>query len=334
MENKLNPITRAEQILSGEDLKPITRMEWFLKKAAEGGGSGGGAIIDVTELPTENIREDVFYRSLSGTVVQNGQILNNSKCYVVAELPQVGESVGGQTNIVAYYNTQDGIAYGYVDDTLAQLANVPVGWYRLQDLGAAFGMPFGGIYSNLADALDAAGICIVLEYAIYSYKVGKWTTDTNVGRFGDGLGAVIIGNASCQAEGNFSFAQGFSCTASGECAVATGAETGSHGYGSMSEGIMTAARGKASHSEGRFTEANSECQHVQGRRNIVDNEGKYLHIVGNGVEYPSNAHTLDWDGNAWFAGSVEGTELILKSTSGKRFKITVNDSGNLTATEI
>ena len=48
----------------------------------------------------------------------------------------------------------------------------------------------------------------------------------------------------------------------------------------------------------------------------------------------SNAHTLDWDGNAWYAGSVEATALILKSESGKRFKITVNDNGELSTVEI
>lgn len=64
----------------------------------------------------------------------------------------------------------------------------------------------------------------------------------------------------------------------------------------------------------------------------------YAHIVGNGtVSKPSNAHTLDWDGNAWFAGYVEGNAIILPSTtegSTKRFRITVDDSGVLTATEV
>ena len=37
-----------------------------------------------------------------------------------------------------------------------------------------------------------------------------------------------------------------------------------------------------------------------------DAEGKYAHIVGNGTgeNDRSNAHTLDWEGNAWFAGDV------------------------------
>lgn len=36
----LEPIIRKEMIIAGEDLEPITREEWFLKKYA-GGGSGG-----------------------------------------------------------------------------------------------------------------------------------------------------------------------------------------------------------------------------------------------------------------------------------------------------
>lgn len=109
--------------------------------------------------------------------------------------------------------------------------------------------------------------------------------------------------------------------------------------GSHAEGYRTKASGDYSHTEGTYTEANSTNQHVQGKFNIVDNAGIYAHIVGNGTSDPvrSNAHTLDWDGNAWYAGTIEGTALILPSStadSTKRFKITVDDSGTLTATEV
>lgn len=70
-----------------------------------------------------------------------------------------------------------------------------------------------------------------------------------------------------------------------------------------------------------------------------DADGKYAHIVGNGSSSSarSNAHTLDWSGNAWYAGTVEGTAVIVKSStegSTKRFKITVDDSGTISATEV
>lgn len=138
------------------------------------------------------------------------------------------------------------------------------------------------------------------------------------------------------ASGDYSHAEGSSCQAVGSKSHAEGGGTMAYGKQSHTEGEYTFAEGENSHAEGEHTSALSKNQHVQGRYNIGDDEGKYAHIVGNGYMgdgrvHGSNAHTLDWDGNAWFAGSVEGTALILKSPSGKRFKITVNDSGNLSA---
>ena len=67
------------------------------------------------------------------------------------------------------------------------------------------------------------------------------------------------------------------------------------------------ALGVGSHAEGLLTIAASDYQHTQGKFNIADDEGKYAHIVGNGSKYneTSNAHTLDWEGNAWFAGDIK-----------------------------
>lgn len=99
-------------------------------------------------------------------------------------------------------------------------------------------------------------------------------------------------------------------TASGEAACAEGSRTSAKGYAAHSEGAYTVAEAAYSHAEGRNTVAKSSAQHVQGRYNIEDTEGKYAHIVGNGsstygeTTY-SNAHTLDWEGNAWFAGTVK-----------------------------
>lgn len=39
----LEPITRQEKIIAGQDLTPITRMEMFLKQYGGGGGGGGGS---------------------------------------------------------------------------------------------------------------------------------------------------------------------------------------------------------------------------------------------------------------------------------------------------
>ena len=100
-------------------------------------------------------------------------------------------------------------------------------------------------------------------------------------------------------------------TASGHASHVEGG--GSHATGSCShaEGLGNRANGYYSHAEGSFTVANGKAQHVEGIANIEDNENKYIHIAGNGSwengqanPVRSNAHTLDWDGNAWFAGNV------------------------------
>ena len=39
----LEPITRQEKIIAGQDLTPITRLEMFLKQFGGSGGSGGGS---------------------------------------------------------------------------------------------------------------------------------------------------------------------------------------------------------------------------------------------------------------------------------------------------
>lgn len=66
------------------------------------------------------------------------------------------------------------------------------------------------------------------------------------------------------------------------------------------------ASGDYTHAEGEGTIAQSKHQHVQGKYNIEDTSDAYAHIIGNGDtnQSRSNAHTVDWSGNAWFAGKV------------------------------
>lgn len=70
--------------------------------------------------------------------------------------------------------------------------------------------------------------------------------------------------------------------------------------------IASGALGDFSHNEGKNTIATSLSQHVQGQNNAIDSQEEYLHIVGNGESENSrsNAHTLDWSGNAWYQGDV------------------------------
>ena len=110
----------------------------------------------------------------------------------------------------------------------------------------------------------------------------------------------------------------------GKYAQAFGYLTTASGEKSHAEGEKTTALAWASHTEGKGTIAKDEAQHVQGKYNIESSS--LAHILGNGTrggspDYTisrSNAHTIDWSGNAWFAGDV-----YVKSTSG-----TNKDSGS------
>lgn len=137
------------------------------------------------------------------------------------------------------------------------------------------------------------------------------------------------------AKGGASHAEGWETQALDSYCHSEGAKTVASGrIGSHAEGCETVSSGGfGSHSEGRGTKAAGTSQHVQGKYNIEDTAGKYAHIVGNGTSDSkrSNAHTLDWEGNAWYAGSVEAPFMILVSPNGTRFKITVDDNGALSA---
>lgn len=102
------------------------------------------------------------------------------------------------------------------------------------------------------------------------------------------------------------FAVGTDNTASGIYSYAEGYQTSAGGYSSHTEGAYTETTGDYTHAEGLGTVASVTAQHVQGSYNIKDTESKYLHIVGNGETDTSraNAHTIDKQGNGWFAGDV------------------------------
>ena len=123
--------------------------------------------------------------------------------------------------------------------------------------------------------------------------------------------------------GYTSHAEGNNTTASGDFSHAEGDWTVASGYYSHAEGTGSTASGLSSHAEGTGTKASSKNQHVQGKYNIEDTTGTYAHIVGNGTSSSarSNAHTLDWDGNAWYKGkvSIDGTPTEDKDLTTKKY---------------
>lgn len=153
----------------------------------------------------------------------------------------------------------------------------------------------------------------------YSHAEGRITTASGISSHAEGyinsnLYHIIASGAGSHAEGCPSAAKVTygDTIASGDGSHAEGAITVANGLASHAEGAKTVANGNYSHAEGWFTTASGFGSHVQGKKNIIDEECIYAHIVGNGDgHYSSNAHTLDWEGNAWYAGDV-----YVGSTSG------------------
>lgn len=107
------------------------------------------------------------------------------------------------------------------------------------------------------------------------------------------------------AVGELSSAEGAYTFAGGSRSHAEGSRSGASGEISHAEGQNTVAVGNYSHAEGNGTIASADSQHVQGKFNVEDTSKIYADIVGNGTSSNrSNAYTLDWNGNGWFAGKV------------------------------
>lgn len=135
--------------------------------------------------------------------------------------------------------------------------------------------------------------------------------------------ATLAHGGRCVASASYSHAEGYGAESSGMYSHAEGIMTLTTGQGAHAEGFYTVASGLRSHAEGSYTLASSQYQHVEGKFNVEDKDNKYAHIVGNGTSKTArkNAYTLDWSGNAWFAGKVtqEGTPTDNKDLVNKKY---------------
>lgn len=144
-------------------------------------------------------------------------------------------------------------------------------------------------------------------------------TDTERG-YALGANSVAVG-LHVAAAGNASHAEGENGIASARASHVEGLDcnVSKTADGAHAEGCGCYGRALYTHAEGYYTSARSDYQHVQGKFNIEDTGGVYAHIVGNGTSTArSNAHTLDWSGNAWFAGDVtDGSGNVLSALAAR-----------------
>lgn len=153
------------------------------------------------------------------------------------------------------------------------------------------------------------GSCVATGHSSFANGLaceatGAYATAVGKGSFATGEAALSTGLMTTA--GRESFASGRMSEATGRASLATGNIAVASGNYSMAEGQNTTASKTCSHAEGLYTLASSNYQHTQGKYNIEDTANTFAHIVGNGTSTSarSNAHTLDWNGNAEYSGDV------------------------------
>lgn len=288
---------------NNEQIWPITRMDCIYTM------DGTQLLPDALDKEFEEIDNaiDKINEELGSVLLKTEQELTDE------EKDQVRENLGyiGKAATVGEKVTVDGKEY-----TVENNAEI-FGDYDTNKAIGAWSIAEGsenvavGKVSHVEGAMNKAigmgshveGVqCTATGY--WSHAEGERTQVTSYASHAEGSytnlpdGTVSYGTAS----GYASHVEGGGCHTTGSC--------------SHAEGLGSRANGYYSHAEGSFTVANGKAQHVEGIANIEDNENKYIHIAGNGSwengqadPVRSNAHTLDWNGNAWFAGNVSiGTD--------------------------
>lgn len=170
---------------------------------------------------------------------------------------------------------------------------------------------------------------------IYSVSLGTTNTASNKSAFAVGTKNKASGPNSAsiginnEASGSASFAQGYQAKATDEFCVALGNNSKASGKNSFAVGLRAEASGTTSVAIGKGVKAARANQTVFGKYNIMDTNksNSYAVIVGNGsgedvtddsgnitTQNRSNAYTLDWKGNAWYAGQVSADNLTIGNT--------------------
>lgn len=202
-------------------------------------------------------------------------------------------ALGYQTSTNGYAS----LAEGYQTKTLGQAAHAE-GQYTIALGQAAHAEGYGSQATSQLNYIGARGY--------YSHSEGIRTCAAGTAAHAEGYGSP---DSHLGAYGNYSHTEGSSCHASADNAHAEGSGCRATGTAAHAEGQDNQAVSANSHVEGRgnlIANLNNTETHIQGRYALQDLNGDYAHIVGNGTNSAqSNAHTIDWSGNAWFAGDVK-----------------------------
>ena len=310
---ELEPITRKEKIIAGQDLTPITRMEMFLKQHV-GGGSGGGVQSDwnqndataadyVKNRPGGYIGETIVYSgtlpSELGTIEQSFEIVEGKKYYVSTNDGEYIEytAIKEELNDLVYYsfgsttfsevmNSSSAIDGKFLFMSTIVNGSTMVGGASGEAIGTTYKVRSAEIVKIPQKYLDFNNIDTKATITAFASE----TDDTALYNYVQNYGSVI-----------FYDDQGYN-------------EKPTTLYDSNKFTVFGAAA-PYSYSIRRFMVCQNNLQPV-------------IKIL----EYDSTNDTQKWK----FTDIVYPSILMCSSTLGsnKQFKITVDDSGTISATEV
>lgn len=183
-------------------------------------------------------------------------------------------------------------------------SSLNLGRWTFSDPDMAHTSPIGnitdlefGIGTGLTLTGDSENFDITLVKGGKTHKLSEKLSTTCIAE-GENAGSLKIGRtASLSAEGPYSIAIGFNGH-TGPDAMGAVAINGGEALGAGSVAFNSCT-------------AKGDGQIAFGKLNITDTDNKYACIIGNGHvdskgnKVYSNAYTIDWNGNAWFAGDIE-----------------------------
>ena len=355
----LEPITRKEKIIAGQDLTPITRMEMFLKQF--GGGGGGGSV--PKPLTFDYMPEGYPTKSVQTTTLMEEQQvafeLSENEGVYMAPVTNAFEIVDGQTYTVNW----DGTEYECV---CSVFNSMPVlGNLSIAGMGADTGEPFMYGY----DARRAVGTFLTLDTAA-SHTISVKTTEEIVTPIDE---KYLPENLATKAD-----VENVQTTANNAQTTAENAQSTANNAQTTADAALPKSGGEMSgiiesSSEIRFPRKyNSDSPPIDGLRitsnitsktlsNRLKSEGvtpsifsKIETIVtwldgitiyspnkmsnGNTITISADGERIDFIGvNAKKPITISAKDIILQSStanSTKKFKITVDDTGTLKATEV
>ena len=356
---ELEAITRQEQIIAGKDLQPVTRMEFFLK-AYGGGGSGGSVQPDWNQndsAAADYVKNRPFY---TGDPVETVLVEENTVPFAddgggayTAELESTFSATVGETYKVSW----DGTVYECVCVNITGITYI--GNLSILGKGSDTGEPFvmmvfngGGIYIITTDTSASHTFSISISGQPQIVKIPSKYIDK------DTSGYIVIHKKSTMTEQEV---QNYMTAISTK-------EVGIVMWGGLyirsfrtEDGYMyiTTINGEEysinKNNEGVFSLANKGFDSAVFPYNALSTESYFMFKIGQenvGVErsnptsgvgtaitmfYVKPTGTKSKAFEVLGNGEAVAPAIILYSStanSTKKFRITVDDSGTLKATEV